>query len=529
MKALPLPILILLAAPATAGTQSINVAFIPGHATLQLRIYTDDNDTVTGSGLFLSKSGPWRTVVDSYPNTGTGGGTLFIGNIGGGAAFTSDNFYDQVPDDIDLVEPQILSWLGDFGYYEAPIDTDGDGISDEDEIAAGTDPEKPDTDDDGFSDPIEAEWGTDPTDPDDDPVNDGGLNADFDGDGVVNHLDPDPIDPAVSDPLWRHFSMPAGEYADPFADADADGVPNYADGAPFDPSWYGTSVNPADALGADQDFDGDGISNFDEYIANGHPLFHDANAPVLIGPGLITGDALISGNISGNGGSGGGGGGGSGGGSSGGSGSTGGSAGTGGGFQQPGDLPPTDPDDRPDPNDTPQDWSDDFAGVGDAIERLRQTNGLAADQLWASLQGLRAEAQESRMIQLAIGRAIEDQTDILEQAIDDLADAVGEEGDGDDGFVPNDQADPFLDTDLGAEGFLAGGSTIIPDLGTGGAVTDYLVQVDNIDGGSFTVGYAADFANGMVPDTARVQLRSILLLGVVMVFLARGFDLLIKS
>ena len=52
------------------------------------------------------------------------------------------------------------------------IDSDGDGISDDDEAANGTDPNSSDSDGDGVSDSEEAENGTDPN------------SSDSDGDGV---------------------------------------------------------------------------------------------------------------------------------------------------------------------------------------------------------------------------------------------------------------------------------------------------------------------------------------------------------
>ncbi len=69
---------------------------------------------------------------------------------------------------------------------DAGLDSDGDGVSDEDEIANGTDPNNPDSDGDGLSDGDEQQYGTDPNDPDSD---DDGIS---DGDEV--DLGTNPID-----------------------------------------------------------------------------------------------------------------------------------------------------------------------------------------------------------------------------------------------------------------------------------------------------------------------------------------------
>jgi hypothetical protein len=62
-------------------------------------------------------------------------------------------------------------------------DTDGDGLTDAEELLYGTDPNNPDTDGDGFTDGEEVAAGTDPLDPTDFPV------VDSDGDGVPDNLD----------------------------------------------------------------------------------------------------------------------------------------------------------------------------------------------------------------------------------------------------------------------------------------------------------------------------------------------------
>jgi hypothetical protein len=67
-------------------------------------------------------------------------------------------------------------------------DSDGDGLTDEEELELGTDPYDQDTDDDGLLDPVEVLYvGTDPTDPDSD--DDG-----FDDTTEVN-AETDPLDP----------------------------------------------------------------------------------------------------------------------------------------------------------------------------------------------------------------------------------------------------------------------------------------------------------------------------------------------
>jgi hypothetical protein len=69
-----------------------------------------------------------------------------------------------------------------------PVDTDGDGLSDDEEASLGTDPGNVDTDGDGVQDGGEVSAGTDP------------LAADTDGDGFTDgeerDLGSDPLDPA---------------------------------------------------------------------------------------------------------------------------------------------------------------------------------------------------------------------------------------------------------------------------------------------------------------------------------------------
>ena len=67
--------------------------------------------------------------------------------------------------------------FGGGGDNQSGQDSDGDGLSDAEEDALGTDPEEEDSDDDGWDDGEEVDGNTDPTDDDDHPYN-GGYGID---------------------------------------------------------------------------------------------------------------------------------------------------------------------------------------------------------------------------------------------------------------------------------------------------------------------------------------------------------------
>ena len=103
------------------------------------------------------------------------------------------------------------------------VDSDGDGVPDQQEIKNGTDPNNPDTDGDGLKD------GVDPNP----------LNPDTDGDG-----DPDGHDPAPTDP--KIFTPP---------DTDHDGIPD----------------------SIDSDIDNDGLYNWEETKIGTDPYKYDTD------------------------------------------------------------------------------------------------------------------------------------------------------------------------------------------------------------------------------------------------------------
>jgi hypothetical protein len=123
---------------------------------------------------------------------------------------------------------------------ELPVDSDGDGLLDQDEIDVhGTDPFDPDTDDDGLNDGDEVNvHGTDPLDADSD---DDGLN---DGDEVNVHgtdpLDPDTDDDGLDDGVEVSTGM---DPLDP--DTDDDGI---LDGEDVEFLQNGIAALPDDAF-----------------------------------------------------------------------------------------------------------------------------------------------------------------------------------------------------------------------------------------------------------------------------------------
>lgn len=131
---------------------------------------------------------------------------------------------------------------------EFPLDSDGDGLSDEEERALGTDPSLRDTDGDGVTDIEEVEQGTDPLAP---PA------------PVVVLSSPQEV-AVVEASLDLATSLPEAEEDDqPFIDSDGDGLSDEAE------IGFGTDANTPDT-------DGDGFGDAEE-IKNGYnPL----------GPGL---------------------------------------------------------------------------------------------------------------------------------------------------------------------------------------------------------------------------------------------------
>lgn len=162
-------------------------------------------------------------------------------------------------------DPVTLEWLMTLSDEELmERDTDGDGLSDYDEIYVhGTDPLDPDTDGDGLSDYDEINvYGTDP------------LNPDTDGDGLsdgdeVNIYGTDPLNPDTDGDGLTDGEEVMEYFTDPLnPDTDGDGL---SDGDEV--NVYGTDpLHP--------DTDGDGFTDGQEIEMGTDPL--DPNDPPFI-------------------------------------------------------------------------------------------------------------------------------------------------------------------------------------------------------------------------------------------------------
>lgn len=220
-------------------------------------------DTDVDQGAFVADADPSTTTNPLLWDTDNGG-------VGDGS---EDPNHDGKVDggEMDPLNPS------DDG--TAPTDSDGDGLSDAEETAAGSDPSDGDSDDDGVLDGDEPNW-----------------SRDTDGDGIINANDPDSDDDGLFDGTESGVSTAptdtntsAGNFvpdADPttltnplLADTDGGGASDGDEDTNMDGAFAVGERDPldsADDVGR-QDSDGDGISDAEEVAGGSDPLNADSD------------------------------------------------------------------------------------------------------------------------------------------------------------------------------------------------------------------------------------------------------------
>jgi hypothetical protein len=228
----------------------------------ELGVITPDPDTALAAGNFIPDADPATQTGSLTRDTDRGGKS-------DGAEDPNRNGRRD-PGETDPLNP-----ADDASVF----DSDGDGLSNAEEISLGTDPNDPDTDDDGVRD------GAEPNPSDD-----------TDGDGLINPLDPDSDDDGLFDGTERSVTLAgvgtntaAGNFvadADPttrtsMLDRDTDDG-SVGDGAE-DANHNGRidagetdPNNPADDL-AVTDSDGDGLGDVEEGLLGTDPFDADTD------------------------------------------------------------------------------------------------------------------------------------------------------------------------------------------------------------------------------------------------------------
>jgi MYXO-CTERM domain-containing protein len=244
----------------------------------ELGVTAPDAETDLAAGLFVPDADPATTTSALDPDTDDGGARDGAEDVNHNGA---EDFGERDPnlaaDDLPLLP-----------------DSDGDGLPDAEETAAGTNPNDADGDDDGLRDGDETHW-----------------NQDTDGDGTVDALDPDSDGDGLFDGTERGVTAPdadtaanAGSFiadADPAtttdmldADTDDGGVVDGLEDANHDGRVDAREIDPNDAADdplLDQDLDtildseegtddadGDTIPNLQDPDADGDTIADEHEA-----------------------------------------------------------------------------------------------------------------------------------------------------------------------------------------------------------------------------------------------------------
>jgi len=201
-----------------------------------------DNDGLTNIREFLGKDGIANTNDWCYPDD-------------------ADSDDDGIPDGWEMDHD-----LNPRNPVDAWLDPDEDGLTNLEEWQNGTDPYAPDSDGDGLMDGLEVKvYGCNP------------LSVDTDLDGLLDGEEVWDTDSNPSNgidggffPNWSGGDMDNDGYADGPTDwdTDGDGMP---DGFEVKDAWgiirpAGQRLDPSNPADALLDYDGDGLSNLDEYL-----------------------------------------------------------------------------------------------------------------------------------------------------------------------------------------------------------------------------------------------------------------------
>ncbi len=213
-------------------------------------------------------------VADADPSTTTS--PLLVDTDGGGASDGAEDANHNGKVDAGERNPTLGHGADDLNG-----DTDGDGLTDVQEVALGTDPNDADSDDDGVIDGLEVQPG-----------------VDSDGDGLMNALDPDSDNDGLFDgtemgfgcsdaatDLSKNLCIPDSDPAtktDPLdADTDDGGVMDGAEDANHNGQLDPGEIDPTAGHGADDgtavDTDGDGLTDIEETAIGTDPNDADSD------------------------------------------------------------------------------------------------------------------------------------------------------------------------------------------------------------------------------------------------------------
>ncbi|MEP7234674.1 MAG: OmpA family protein [Ignavibacteriota bacterium] len=212
------------------GIASFNVGTIPYNAAAEAKTSGIAPYIPLGAGIYHKLSNNWG--IDLH----FGASPSFSDDLNPAHDARNDGWWDGL---LGVV----------YHFYDGNLDSDGDGLTDEQERSLGTDPHNPDSDGDGLKDGEEVnEYKTNP------------LNGDTDGDGLKDGAE---VRTHNTDPLK--------------ADTDGDGLSDGDEVLKY-------KTNPLKA-----DTDGDGLSDGDEVIKyHTEPLKVDTD-----GDGLSDGDEVV--------------------------------------------------------------------------------------------------------------------------------------------------------------------------------------------------------------------------------------------